>query len=307
VRYDQVYDCDFDTGFFLWARFQKSWVELRNSTVKNVTLAEDVDATIQSVHKSWKKWESAATQLHDNLVAMPDIVAHVEIAQKQIEAVGEKIFNVERLLLEYEDACERVELERKKDGEKLELSALVEKRQKAFQELKAKYEMTEEESDEASRVLERQESIEKQQIYEDAFMEQMEKYLQFGEYDKPIAGSAGHDHQTEELSFDDADLEALREFLGPEEMDTVLRSKAIMSASQNSQSADSDTKPDKEAVEDVKIDDQSTPSPSPEEDSNGSTTEEDGGDRDSKLKEKVDLNETDDQEDEQWFDSQTVD
>ena len=45
------------------------------------------------------------------------------------EAVGEKIFNVERLLLEYEDACERVELERKKDGEKLELSALVEKRQ----------------------------------------------------------------------------------------------------------------------------------------------------------------------------------
>ena len=49
--------------------------------------------------------------------------------------------------------------------------------------LLAKYEMTEEESDEASRVLERQESIEKQQIYEDAFMEQMEKYLQFGEYD----------------------------------------------------------------------------------------------------------------------------
>ena len=49
--------------------------------------------------------------------------------------------------------------------------------------LLAKYEMTEEESNEASRVLERQESIEKQQIYEDAFMEQMEKYLQFGEYD----------------------------------------------------------------------------------------------------------------------------
>ena len=33
---------------------------------------------------------------------------------------------------------------------------------------------------------------------------------------EPIAGSAGHDHQTEELSFDDEDLKALREFLGPE-------------------------------------------------------------------------------------------
>ena len=38
---------------------------------------------------------------------------------------------------------------------------------------------------------------------------------------EPIAGSAGHDHQTEELSFDDADLEALREFLGPEVSSTL--------------------------------------------------------------------------------------
>ena len=52
--------------------------------------------------------------------------------------------------------------------------------------LLAKYEMTEEESNEASRVLERQESIEKQQVYEDAFMEQMEKYLQYGELDSEL-------------------------------------------------------------------------------------------------------------------------
>ena len=45
------------------------------------------------------------------------------------ESIGEKIVNVEKLLLEYEDACERVELERRKYGEKLELSTLVEKRQ----------------------------------------------------------------------------------------------------------------------------------------------------------------------------------
>lgn len=43
--------------------------------------------------------------------------------------------------------------------------------------------MTEEESGEIARVFERQASIEKQQVYEDAFMEQMEKYLQCGEFD----------------------------------------------------------------------------------------------------------------------------
>ena len=41
-------------------------------------------------------------------------------------------------------------------------------------------------------------------------------------------------------------------------MDTVLRSQAMISASQNSQSADSDSRADKETVEDVKIDDQLT-------------------------------------------------
>ena len=33
---------------------------------------------------------------------------------------------------------------------------------------------------------------------------------------EPIAGSAGQDHETEEVSFDESDLAALREFLGPE-------------------------------------------------------------------------------------------
>ena len=47
--------------------------------------------------------------------------------------------------------------------------------------------MTEEESGEAARVIERQESVEKQQVYEDAFLEQMEKYLQYGEFDSKLA------------------------------------------------------------------------------------------------------------------------
>ena len=43
--------------------------------------------------KNWKKWESAAAQLHDNLVAMPDIVAHVEIAQRQIGRYNFKLWH----------------------------------------------------------------------------------------------------------------------------------------------------------------------------------------------------------------------
>lgn len=46
-----------------------------------------------------------------------------------------------------------------------------------------KYEMTEEESNQVAAVLARQESVEKQQIYEDAFMEQMDRYIKYGELD----------------------------------------------------------------------------------------------------------------------------
>ena len=46
--------------------------------------------------------------------------------------------------------------------------------------------MTEEESGEMAKVLERQESLEKQQVYEDAFIEQMERYVQFGELESEL-------------------------------------------------------------------------------------------------------------------------
>ncbi len=42
-------------------------------------------------------------------------------------------------------------------------------------------EMTEEECRQRAKVVERQESIEKQQIYEDAFLEQMDRYIKYGE------------------------------------------------------------------------------------------------------------------------------
>lgn len=44
-------------------------------------------------------------------------------------AIGDQIQKTEKLLLEHEDVCQRVELEKSKLMEKIELSRLVEKRQ----------------------------------------------------------------------------------------------------------------------------------------------------------------------------------
>ena len=39
---------------------------------------------INDVFKEWQKWESTVSQFHENLVAIPDIIAQVEIAQAQL-------------------------------------------------------------------------------------------------------------------------------------------------------------------------------------------------------------------------------
>lgn len=60
--------------------------------------------------------------------------------------------------------------------------------------------MTEEESGEMAKVLERQESLEKQQVYEDAFIEQMERYVQFGELESELNFYFLHRDARNELS-----------------------------------------------------------------------------------------------------------
>lgn len=271
VRYDQIYDCDFDTGFSLWLKFQKQWVKLQEETAQNAEQAEVVDSEINELVKAWRKWDTVVSALHDHLVSLPDIIANVEIAHSQIDSIKDQLTKIDKLLIEFEDVNERTVFEKEKCRQRLELSELVEKRQLQFQALKEKYEMTEEESNQVAAVLARQESVEKQQIYEDAFMEQMDRYIKYGELDKPIAGSVDHDHVTDDVSFDDADLDALKEFLGPEELNSVLKSQATLVSSTAKAASVENTEKDSSEVEsslqEEKSGSESAPSPSPKEDS----------------------------------------
>lgn len=45
---------------------------------------QDADIIIHDTHKNWQKWDSIAVQFRNNLMAIPDIIAQVEIAQTQI-------------------------------------------------------------------------------------------------------------------------------------------------------------------------------------------------------------------------------
>merc|ERR1712168_1375720 len=69
------------------------------------------------------------------------------------------------------------------------------------------------------------ESAEKQKAYEDAFLDQMNQYIQYGEIEKPIAGiiDTKETPAVEDININDSDLSTLREFLGEEEMNSVIQ------------------------------------------------------------------------------------
>eukprot|EP00794_Sanderia_malayensis_P019242 gene19242-21170_t len=232
VRYDQIYDSNFDTGFDVWRKFQKNWIGIRDETMQCAKKAEVVDMEVSKMVKDWRKWDSTVETLHNHLVSLPDIIGQVEIAQNQICSLGDQILKINRLMLDFEEVCELVELEKQKSKHRSELSDLVEKRQLQFQMEKEKQEMSDEELKQMARIVERQDSIEKQQIYKDAFLEQMERYKKYGELEKPIAGSVDHEDTALDVSFEE-DLNVLKEFLGPEELDGIKKSHSAVARSES--------------------------------------------------------------------------
>ena len=148
---------------------------------------------------------------------------------------------IEDLLLEYEDSCERFELEKCKIDMRIKLSHLVETkhaeytlRKSIVAEGRRSAADVAAAEDMASKTTVKPSvetvSVEKQKAYEDAFLDQMNQYIQYGEIEKPIAGildtkEEGAAGVEDDININDADLSTLREFLGEDEMNSVIKAQ----------------------------------------------------------------------------------
>uniref|UniRef100_T2M878 Dysbindin n=1 Tax=Hydra vulgaris TaxID=6087 RepID=T2M878_HYDVU len=236
LREEYILKVKLDSGYQLFKKFHNEWVCIHEESVKNVKLSEKVDEQVVRFNKEWEKWNTYLIEFQNNLQALPEFLAKVEIAQNKISAIGELIEKIETLLVEYEDAIERHDLEKQKLEVKVKLSELVATKHAEFALKKSMYENQHEttnsfrkvvESKEGKEAIDRQQSEEKQKAYGDVFLEQMSRYIQYGEIEKPIASFV----QTAETTLDDiqineSDLSTLREFLGPEEIDSVIQAQA---------------------------------------------------------------------------------
>lgn len=247
LRENYILTVNLDAGHTLFKTFEETWASMHKESVTNVKKAEEVDRNITNFSKEWVKWNGYLEEFHGNLVVLPEVVAKVEIIQNRIEAIGKQTQKIEELLLQYEDACERFEFEKQKMELKVKLSQLVETKHAEYtlkramiagKDKQCERTVVEEESTaklssvatpKIHREVEREKSVDKQQAYEDAFLDQMNQYIKYGELEKPIAGSVGeidNVSQIEDITIDDSDLSTLKEFLGPEELNSVLQAQA---------------------------------------------------------------------------------
>ncbi|CAH3150521.1 unnamed protein product [Porites evermanni] len=217
---DQCFSCNLEAGSEILSKYQKEWAELHATSRECATRAQNADQVILEFSKKCTELDTSMTVFHNELSLLPEVIKNIETAKADIDAIGGQIEVLDNLMVDLEEVCELLDLERRKAAQERKLSMLRHNREDDLELLKEELQTEKERKEVQLQQLERQASIEKQQVYEDAFLEQMNYYIQHGKTEEPI--SLLHRRSTgslDDIMFeDDTDLhkKELDDFFGPE-------------------------------------------------------------------------------------------
>ncbi|KAK3746391.1 hypothetical protein QZH41_018202, partial [Actinostola sp. cb2023] len=123
------------------------------------------------------------TIFHGELDKLPEVIKNVQIATNDIAAIGSQAEVLEVLLMDLEEICEKLDVERHKNSHRLKMVMLQQNKLDDLEKLKDDLQLQCAIRNQKKEKLQRQESVERQKVYEDAFLEQMNYYIQFGKTD----------------------------------------------------------------------------------------------------------------------------
>ncbi|XP_028392703.1 uncharacterized protein LOC114517244 [Dendronephthya gigantea] len=211
---DQCFDCNLEAGSEIIARFYKNWAEIHWKGKDIAEKAEETDKVILDSLKRCAALDRAITSFHQELSFLPEVLEKIDAATEQIENIHSQIDVFEQLVEEFEEASVRNILERRKAKETKILDRYVEHLEYEYNTLEEEFKMKKSIEDAQTKKLERQASAERQKVYEDVFLEEMQHYIQYGATEKPIAGTPPS-QSLEDITLDeDTDLEQqLNDFL----------------------------------------------------------------------------------------------
>ena len=214
---DQCFDCNLEAGSEIIARFYKNWAEIHWKGRDAAKKAEGADKVIFDSLKKCAALDRAITSFHHELLFLPDVLEKIDAATEKIENIHSQIDVFEQLVDEYEEVSVRNILERRKAKENKIRDRYVEHLEYEYSSLEEEFKAKKAIEDAQTKRLERQASAERQKVYEDVFLEEMQHYIQYGATEKPIAGTPPS-QSLEDITLDeDIDLEIqLNEFLQAE-------------------------------------------------------------------------------------------
>lgn len=224
----------FSAGLHILHRYEESWYQLHRRTKDCAQAAQLVDGDIVMLSALWDKRRSALAQLEEQLQGLPTLIRELDTITTSLAALEGDFEEMESRMVYLETLCCQCEQQSVKQQHLKELDAYKKKKRKELHSFEV--ELNAEHAQKVSHMeqLVQQKLKAKQKEYEEAFHQDMEKYLSSGfltHREPATANVCELDHITVTNM---SDQQALDDFLNSSSEDTSLWSGTEESCSSGS-------------------------------------------------------------------------
>lgn len=225
----------FSAGLHILHRYEESWYQLHRRTKDCAQAAQQADGDIVMLSALWDKRRSALAQLEEQLQALPSLIKELDTITTSLAALEGDFEEMESRMVYLETLCCQCEQQSVKQQHLKELDSYKKKKRKELHSFEV--ELNAEHAQKVSHMeqLVQQKLKAKQKEYEEAFHQDMEKYLSSGclahRAESPAASACELDHITVTNT---SDQQALDDFLNSSSEDTSLWSGAEETCSSSS-------------------------------------------------------------------------
>lgn len=212
----------FSAGLHILHRYEESWYQLHRKTKDCAQAAQLVDGDIVILSALWDKRTSALTQLEEQLQDLPALIRELDTITTSLAELEGDFEEMESRMVYLETLCCQCEQQTVKQQHMKELETYRKKRRKELHSFEV--ELNSEHTQKVAHMeqLVQQKLKAKQKEYEEAFHQDVEKYLSSGFllHREPVTASASElDHITVTNT---SDQQALDDFLNSTSADSSL-------------------------------------------------------------------------------------
>ncbi|XP_068180404.1 dysbindin-A-like [Antennarius striatus] len=204
----------FTAGVEILSRFEDSWFLLHKRTTGCAQAAEGVDGDTVMLSAHWEKKRTSLTQLQEQLQTLPAFISDLDAITANIAHLEGDFEEIESRLVHLETLCVQCEQQTSEQQHVSELEAYQDKKRRALEalqvELNAQHVQNLAELEQAMV----QKMKERQKVYDEAFKEDVKKYLSSGGMQQREPLSEADECVLDQITISNlSDQEALDDFL----------------------------------------------------------------------------------------------